>query len=823
MATIEGAPLLVAPAPGLLRRTRDRRPPAQLESHAWKVFGVAIVQGLVAILVLRPSGSRAWLVATLAALTAGGIVAAVRLHLPHGRTAWKTWTGEPWFIVAAGVLLSGIGNLAKDLMPSTGTAGLGLGGCLWLAGTLLLAIGVLALMKERARGSDLYALFEAAISATLLATVAWVMLIDPLVGSGRVSLVAGLMALMVPTVDLFLVALAAKLARLSDPHGRSFHLVCAGTGLMLLVDFFASLEWLEVLHTPTAFSDLRLLAYALIAVGALHPSMGWPYEPRTAVPTWARQRYLASLAGATFLGPCLLVVRATGAFEVQGSAIALTTAALSVFVVIYLVHLVADRAKVEQLALHDDLTGLPNRVLYGNRLSQACAEADRTGGMVAAMFLDLDRFKTINDSLGHAAGNELLQAVARRLRGCIRAEDTVARLAGDEFALLMTNLADPNDAVAVAEKIVEAFAEAFMVARRPLFVSASVGVALYPTDADAPEALLKNADAAMYKSKEQGRNTYRVYTAAMNVKAQNRLTLENSLHTAIENGELHLHYQPRVDLHSGAVVGMEALARWNHPELGPVSPGEFIPIAEETGLIIPLGEWVLHEACRQTQEWNEAGYAALTVAVNLSARQFELQNIPDVVAQVLRTTGLPAAQLELELTESLAVEEPHAIRATLMELKEIGVQCSIDDFGTGYSGLAYLTRFPLDRLKIDKSFVEDIAEGSDGARLVAAVIGLAHGLRMQVTAEGVETDEQLRFLLDNGCDEMQGYLFSQPIPPEEFERLIRIGGVIHKNGLVALSRAKAGPEAPVAGPVEDDVIEEIEEIEDFDHALEAVA
>jgi EAL domain-containing protein (putative c-di-GMP-specific phosphodiesterase class I) len=273
----------------------------------------------------------------------------------------------------------------------------------------------------------------------------------------------------------------------------------------------------------------------------------------------------------------------------------------------------------------------------------------------------------------------------------------------------------------------------------------------------------------------------------MNVKAQHRLTIENGLHLAIQNQELQVHYQPRVDLKEGRMDGMEALLRWEHPELGPISAAEFIPIAEETGLIVPLGEWVLTEACRQAQEWNEAGYPPLTVSVNLSPRQFETQNVPNLVAKVLRATGLPANQLELELTESLALQEPEAIGPILLDLKQLGVQCAIDDFGTGYSGLQYLTRFPLDRLKIDKAFVRDIANGGDEARLVAAIIGLAHGLRMEVTAEGVETDEQLQYLKEHGCDQMQGYLFSPPVPADEFERLIRIGGVIYGGGFAPLS------------------------------------
>jgi EAL domain-containing protein (putative c-di-GMP-specific phosphodiesterase class I) len=357
---------------------------------------------------------------------------------------------------------------------------------------------------------------------------------------------------------------------------------------------------------------------------------------------------------------------------------------------------------------------------------------------------------------------------------CVREDDTVARLSGDEFAILLPEVGGPTMAGVVAEKILAAFADPFSVAKRELFMSPSIGVALFPSDGADGATLLKNADTAMYRAKERGRNNYQLYTADMNARAHERLALETSLHTAISRNELVLHYQPKVDLRTGRIVGMEALVRWVHPERGLLYPTSFIPLAEETGLIMPLGEWALETACTQTKRWHDAGHRSLTVSVNLSVRQFQHQQVEGLVARTLRTSGLDAHALELELTESLALQDADAIRATLADLRSMGVRCSIDDFGTGYSGLSYLTRLPIDRLKIDKCFVHEIARGDDDARIVAAVIALAHNLRLGVTAEGVETTEQLEFLRENGCDEMQGFLFSRPVPAEHFEQLLML-------------------------------------------------
>jgi diguanylate cyclase (GGDEF)-like protein len=387
------------------------------------------------------------------------------------------------------------------------------------------------------------------------------------------------------------------------------------------------------------------------------------------------------------------------------------------------------------------------------------------------LFLDLDRFKNVNDSLGHAFGNRLLQAVAKRLRGASRAEDTVARLGGDEFVVLLPNLDDPSEAGSAARHILECFDRPFALNGHQLFASPSIGIAVFPDDGDNAELLLEHADIAMYRAKQRGRRTFCLYERSMNDNARRRLSLESQLHTAVERSELRLHYQPKIHFPTGRVTGMEALLRWDHPELGLLLPAEFIPLAEESGLIVPVGEWALQEACRQNQAWVDAGYEPRVVAVNLSLRQFQQQQIEDVTARILRTTGMDPRLLELEVTESLAMEDPQQVRATLFELKALGVACSIDDFGTGYSGLSHLAGFPIDKLKIDRSFVATIDEDRE-APLVVAVVALAHGLGLGVVAEGVETVAQLTRLQELGCDEMQGYYFSRALAAEQFEQLL---------------------------------------------------
>ena len=424
-------------------------------------------------------------------------------------------------------------------------------------------------------------------------------------------------------------------------------------------------------------------------------------------------------------------------------------------------------------ALHDGLTRLPNRSLLEDRISQAIAAGERSGKRFALMFLDLDRFKTINDSLGHHYGDKLLQAVAERLQQSVRAEDTVARLGGDEFVVLLGPIAEPTVAANIAQKLLDTLALPLAVDGQEQNVSVSLGISMYPDDGAGLRDLMSNADSAMYHAKKMGRGNYQFFTPEMNAAAGKRLALERDLRRALDMQQFELHYQPKVDMKTGETHAMEALVRWRSPERGLVPPNEFISVAEETGMIIPLGAWVLEEACRQNRAWQLSGLPRMRVAVNLSAYQFRQQNLPEFVADLLRRTGLDASCLELEVTESVVMHNPAEAAQTLERLHAQGIHISVDDFGTGYSSLSYLKQFQLDTLKIDRSFVRDISQDADDAAIVKSVIALAHSLRLRVIAEGVETNEQLDFLRLLGCDQYQGYLSSRPLPAAEFEAMMR--------------------------------------------------
>ena len=435
----------------------------------------------------------------------------------------------------------------------------------------------------------------------------------------------------------------------------------------------------------------------------------------------------------------------------------------------------AYQQRLRALAFYDPLTGLPNRQLFNDSLQQALVQADRCGGQLAVMILDLDNFKLINDTLGHVAGDELLRETAKRLQRSVRNIDTVARLGGDEFALIISGPASDAGLSEISRKLLQEIGEAYRLKSRELFVSGSIGIARYPSDGKNIAELQQYADSAMYHAKEQGRNNFQFYSPRFTQQITEQLALTANLRHAQQNGELELYYQPQIDLSTGRLIGAEALLRWKHPQDGLISPDRFIPVAEETGLIVGIGEWVLHSACRSAAAWNRDVQGALKIAVNLSPRQFKMNDLPASLRTILQATGCSPAWLELEITEGLLLDNSIAVRETLEQLRAMGFSIAIDDFGTGYSALGYLKRFPVETLKIDRSFINDINDindNLDSAELVKAIISLAHNLRLKLVAEGVEAPSQEAFLKRYGCHNAQGYLYGKPMPQAAFERLL---------------------------------------------------
>jgi diguanylate cyclase (GGDEF)-like protein len=432
-------------------------------------------------------------------------------------------------------------------------------------------------------------------------------------------------------------------------------------------------------------------------------------------------------------------------------------------------------AMLDHIAHHDPLTNLPNRLLLHARMEQALAKARRSNSLMAVMFLDLDYFKQINDTMGHPIGDQLLQEVAVRLRNCVREVDTVSRLGGDEFTILLEELHEARAVGAVAQKIITELGERYLIGEHEVFVTCSIGISLFPGDGDDITTLFKNADTALYRAKEQGRNNYQYYTLELTIRAMERMAMESNLRHALERNELVLYYQPQVDLFSGRIIGMEALVRWQHPEMGLIAPASFIPLAEELGLIIPIGEWVLLTACRRLKAWQDAGIDIVRMAVNISSRQFNQPDLVEVVTAILEETGIAPHCLELELTERILMEDAERAIDVLNRLKALGVQFSIDDFGAGYSSLSYLKQFPIDRIKIDQSFVNNVTSVPEDAAVTQAVISLSHSMNIKAVAEGVETIEQHEFLRSLLCDELQGFYFSHPLPEEEIGALLLNG------------------------------------------------
>jgi diguanylate cyclase (GGDEF)-like protein len=632
----------------------------------------------------------------------------------------------------------------------------------------LLIIGLLRLQSARLPEREADVLVQAGLVATTFALALWVLATPARLRLG-IPLGTAEISVALAALDLLLLTMAVHLLLL--PGERIF--VYRGTALGLAFLFGAHLAAALALFNGRGedtgvAAGLAAVSFVLLAAGAIDPSARRLFEPLTGEPTRFSAAHLVLIEMGMLSPPAVIAWHALRRAAIP-PAPAIGAAIASVVLAAYLGSLVLQRGVIERRAEHDELTGLPNRMLFGDRLSRALAHGRRNDVPVALMLVDLDRFKEVNDSLGHSAGDELLCHAAARMRACVRDEDTVARIGGDEFAVLLPHVSGIDGAVRVAHRILAAFAEPVELGGQPVVVTPSIGVSLFPQDGADAEAIVEGADAAMYRAKERGRNTFEIFSPALRAEANERIALEAALRRGLEREEFVLHYQPKVDIKTGQITGAEALVRWQHPDRGLVFPDFFIPLAEQTGLVVALGEFVIAAACEQLGVWREAGLPPLTVAVNVSACQLR-EGLAEYVSRALRLADLEGRSLELELTESAALESLELTVGQIQELRALGVTCSIDDFGTGYCGLSYLNRLPIDALKIDRSFITELTAGSD--TIVAAVIALGHSLGLKVIAEGVETADQLAYLAARGCDEMQGYLFSRPVPADEFAALV---------------------------------------------------
>jgi diguanylate cyclase (GGDEF)-like protein len=712
------------------------------------------------------------------------IVAVVAAVNVGGALAWGAAAGSVGMAIAS--LRAGSSVLAGQMVPYAasvallGICGAGLdqthGAQGWRSVMavaaypfLLRALRGVVTAHRRVREADV--IVEAALVGTAVGIV-----LHAVMGSWREGTfteawgdAAGGFSATLVALDVALLVIGARSLQTPGAWRSSLGLLHTGLVALLLAHVWQAMEASRGRPGGSVASTLALFALLAMAAAAVHPSSrAEPIQPLEQ-PKLFSTSHAAIVVVALLAAPVVLVVQAIR--QVSASPTVATGATISGSILaVYLVGLLRERADTERQATHDGLTGLPNRTLVVDRLDRAIAHARRSGSSCAVLFVDLDRFKDVNDTFGHAAGDELLKGVAARLLGCVREEDTVARLSGDEFVLLLPHLDEPDAAVVVARRVLDALGTSIRVAGEPMLIAGSLGLATYPVDGDTPEDLLASADAAMYRAKESPGNSWEVFSGQLASDARERLRIEAALLNGIERGELVLHYQPVIDLATGKTVGAEALCRWQHPERGLLPPSEFIPIAERSDLIVALGEWAIYEACRELRRWRDLGVGGHSIAVNASTRQFG-RGLSSTVSSALRTTGANAEDLVIELTESTIVDDTDSVAATLNELHELGVRSAIDDFGTGYCGLGYLSALPVTSLKIDRSFVQTMTPS--GAAIVGATIAMGKALGLSLVAEGVETPDQQRFLLDQGCDRAQGYLFGKPMPADAMvERLL---------------------------------------------------
>jgi diguanylate cyclase (GGDEF)-like protein len=629
----------------------------------------------------------------------------------------------------------------------------------------LLTRGFARLFSARAPGRDADLFVQAGLAALATGVALSVMT----AGAAPHVRHAVLLPIVLASLDAGLLAIAARLLLLPGERVPAYTALAAGQAALLA----AHLSLIAVIMRGGAdvivVELLAAVTFTLFGAAALHPSCRVLDDPVDGDLPAFSGRHLALVIAATLLGP-LSVGAQVARHQPVSRTTALGAALVALMLAAYMASLLRDRATAEHRVHHDELTGLPNRTLLMDRIARAIAHARRSGAPVAVLFIDLDRFKWVNDHYGYGTGDALLRLTAERLGHALRDEDTVARMGGDEFGVLLPHVSGTDGVVTVAEKLLELFRAPVDIGGERFVATASVGVAIYPYDGDDPDSLIATADAAMYRAKTAGRDAFELHSAELASRAQERLAVEVALLSAIQHGELVLHYQPVFDLRTRAVVGAEALVRWQHPEQGLIMPGGFVPVAEQSDLVVTLGAAVLDNACEQLAKWADAGLPPVSVAVNVSARQLR-QGMADLVAAALRTAGADPASLVLELTETAALDDLDHMAAALGEIRRMGVRWAIDDFGTGYCSLTYLSRLPVDTLKIDKSFVQSAAPADES--IVAAIIAMAHGLGLTVVAEGVERPEQLSTLMARGCDLVQGFLLGPPLPAHQFEAFVR--------------------------------------------------
>ncbi|MGD0393386.1 MAG: bifunctional diguanylate cyclase/phosphodiesterase [Acidimicrobiales bacterium] len=770
-----------------------------MRAHAWKYVLVMGAGALAGYLALRGTTARDALCQAVGLASVACILAGVRLHRPRDRASW--------YLLAAGVAAFTCGDAVQNYdgltvraggpHPTPATA-------FYLIGYLFTIVAVVRFstgLRHSGRREDCA---DAAIISLGTLAASWTFLMNAYVYDTSLTSFGTLVVLGYPAMDLALIFFVfySLLLRVA---GRPFHRLIAGALMVIVVTDFA--HDVLVLHAQRPMADSieagTLIAYALIGAAALHPSVGEqaPDAPAQTPNIYRREtngrRRIPIVAFAGFVPPSILLVASSLGLSVN--VVAMSALCLAVFALIYLrmMWLIARitgqtteieahahaleashrqrdalEADLRHLAFHDELTGLANRALLHDRVEHALASAPRSGKSVALCFGDLDGFKTVNDTLGHNVGDSVLLRASRLLSSIVRPGDTVARLGGDEFAVLMVDVEDPQTAVEFAQRIVSVLSNAPDFEGHQIGLSISVGVAYGGAD-KTTEQLLSEADAAMYEAKEKGKNRVEVFQTSMRARMLERLDLTNGFRWALGRSEFFLQYQPIVSLSDNRLLGFEALVRWSHPNLGEVAPLRFIPIAEETGFIVPLGRWVLAEACEQLAAWDTAAHEDLSLSVNLSRRQLMSPHLSDEVRTALALSGIRPHQLILEITESVLMEDPERATLALSELREMGIRIAVDDFGTGYSSLSHLQRFPVDILKIDKSFIDPLVGVDSGSTaLITAIIGLARNLGLDVIAEGIEHESQLHRLIDLGCSQGQGFLMARPLDKDAAEFLI---------------------------------------------------